>query len=111
MVLTVPPGNARRRHRSSGGQSANERPHDVSPKPANLTCSRQVTSWISRQGQTGLGLEAQQQVIMDYLNGGKWTLVANFTEVEPGKDADTNRSQLEKALRMCRFHRATRDGC
>ena len=63
-----------------------------------------------RQGQTGLGLEAQQQVIMDYLNGGKWTLVANFTEVEPGKD-DTNRSQLEKALRMCRFHRATRHGC
>ena len=47
---------------------------------------------------------------MDYLNGGKWTLVANFTEVEPGKD-DTNRSQLEKALRMCRFHRATRHGC
>ena len=39
---TVPPGNARRRHRSSGGQSANERPHDVSPKPANLTCSRQT---------------------------------------------------------------------
>ena len=40
MVLTVPPGNARRRHRSSVGQSANERPHDVSPKPAKLICSR-----------------------------------------------------------------------
>ncbi len=40
MVLTVPPGNARRRHRSSGGQNVNERPHDVSPKPANLICSR-----------------------------------------------------------------------
>ena len=26
---------------SSAGQSANEQPHDVSPKPANLTCSRQ----------------------------------------------------------------------
>src|SRR6478672_6537212 len=39
MVLTLPTGNGRRRH--SGGQSANEQPHDVSPKPANLTCSRQ----------------------------------------------------------------------
>ena len=42
MVLTVSPGNARRRHRSSGGQNANERPHDVSPRPANLICSRHL---------------------------------------------------------------------
>ena len=60
----------------------------------------------ARQGQSGLGLEAQQQIVMDYLNGGKWTLVADFTEIESGKD-DTNRPQLEKALRMCRVHRAT----
>src|SRR5882724_12431201 len=40
MVLTVSPGNVCRRHRSSGRQSANERPNDVLPKPANLICSR-----------------------------------------------------------------------
>jgi DNA invertase Pin-like site-specific DNA recombinase len=60
----------------------------------------------ARQGQSGLGLEAQQQIVMDYLNGGKWTLVADFTEIESGKD-DTNRPQPEGALRMCRVHRAT----
>jgi DNA invertase Pin-like site-specific DNA recombinase len=60
----------------------------------------------ARQGQSGLGLEAQQQTVMDYLNGGRWKLVADFTEVESGKD-DANRPQLEKALRMCRVHRAT----
>ena len=43
MVLTVSPGNARRRYRSSAGQNSNERPHDVSPKPAKLISSRQPT--------------------------------------------------------------------
>lgn len=60
----------------------------------------------ARQGQSGLGLEAQQQTVMDYLNGGRWKLVADFTEVESGKDA-ANRPQLDKALRACRIHRAT----
>jgi DNA invertase Pin-like site-specific DNA recombinase len=60
----------------------------------------------ARQGQSGLGLEAQQQIVMDYLNGGRWKLVADFTEVESGKDA-ANRPQLDQALRMCRVHRAT----
>ena len=41
MVLTVPPGGGRRRHRSFVGQTSNERPHHVSPKPANFMCSRQ----------------------------------------------------------------------
>src|SRR5580658_7646957 len=45
MVLAVSPGNGRRRHRSSAGQSKNERPHDVSPKPAKLICSRQVVGF------------------------------------------------------------------
>ncbi len=58
-----------------------------------------------RQGQSGLGLEAQQQVVGDWLNGGNWQVVASFTEVESGKD-DANRPELAKALRMCRVHRA-----
>ena len=60
----------------------------------------------ARQGISGLGLEAQQAVVTDYLNGGRWKLVSSFTEVESGKD-DTNRPDLSKALRMCRVHRAT----
>jgi hypothetical protein len=41
-----------------------------------------------RQGQSGLGLEAQQKAVLDYLNGGSWTLAGEFTEVESGKHAD-----------------------
>jgi len=38
------------------------------------------------------------------LNGGAWTLTAEFTEVESGKRAD--RPELAKALAACRLHRA-----
>jgi DNA invertase Pin-like site-specific DNA recombinase len=41
---------------------------------------------------------------MDYLNGGAWELVAEFTEVESGKHAE--RPQLQKALEACRKHKA-----
>ena len=37
------------------------------------------------QGVSGLGLEAQRTVVNDYLNGGRWKLVAEFTEVESGQ--------------------------
>ena len=59
----------------------------------------------ARQGRSGLGLEAQRQAVTDYLNGGRWKLCAEFTEVESGKRAD--RPQLEKALAACRVHAAT----
>jgi DNA invertase Pin-like site-specific DNA recombinase len=57
-----------------------------------------------RQGQSGLGLEAQQTAVLNYLDGGNWTMVADFTEVESGKRAD--RPELTKALAACRKHRA-----
>jgi DNA invertase Pin-like site-specific DNA recombinase len=59
----------------------------------------------ARQGRSGLGLEGQQQAVGDYLNGGAWTLLAEFTEVETGKRND--RPQLVAALSACRAHRAT----
>src|SRR5215218_3176352 len=58
-----------------------------------------------RQGKSGLGLEAQQKAVLDYLDGGKWELVETFTEVESGKRAD--RPELAKALEACRRHKAT----
>jgi hypothetical protein len=58
-----------------------------------------------RQGRSGLGLEAQQGAVRDYLNGGDWRLVAELTEVESGKRSD--RPKLAKALKLCRLHGAT----
>lgn len=57
-----------------------------------------------RQGRSGLGLEAQRQAVAAYLNGGDWSIVAEFTEVETGKRAD--RPELDKALAAARLHRA-----
>lgn len=53
-----------------------------------------------KQGRSGLGLEAQKQTVNDRLNGGDWTLVGEFTEVESGRVS--HRPELEKALAFCR---------
>jgi DNA invertase Pin-like site-specific DNA recombinase len=59
----------------------------------------------ARQGRSGLGLEAQQEAVRAYLNGGDWQLVAEVIEVESGKRSD--RPKLAEALRLCRLHKAT----
>jgi DNA invertase Pin-like site-specific DNA recombinase len=58
----------------------------------------------SQQGESGLGLEAQRKAVADYLNGGSWTLVSEFVEVESGRNAA--RPKLAEALAMCRAYRA-----
>jgi DNA invertase Pin-like site-specific DNA recombinase len=60
----------------------------------------------TRQGRSGLGLAAQQRAVHEHLNGGRWRIVAEFTEVESGKRAD-NRPKLAEALAACRVHGAT----
>jgi hypothetical protein len=45
-----------------------------------------------RQGKSGLGLEAPKKAVLDYLSGGAWELVGEFTEVE---SAATGRSSSE----------------
>jgi DNA invertase Pin-like site-specific DNA recombinase len=57
-----------------------------------------------RQGRSGLGLEAQQKAVRDYLDGGAWEIVAEFVEIESGKRAD--RPELARALDACRKHKA-----
>jgi DNA invertase Pin-like site-specific DNA recombinase len=42
--------------------------------------------------------------VEDYLNGGTWSLVAQFTEIESGKR--NNRPELEKALAVCKRQKA-----
>jgi len=59
-----------------------------------------------RQGRSGLGLDAQRKAVADYLNGGRWTLVDEFEEIESGK-RDDNRPKLAEALAACRVHGAT----
>lgn len=58
-----------------------------------------------RQAASGLGLEAQQEAVRSYLNGGSWQLVAEVVEIESGKRSD--RPKLAEALRLCRLHGAT----
>lgn len=59
----------------------------------------------AQQGKSGLGLEAQEAAVKNYLNGGSWELVGEFTEIESGKRK--NRPQLAAALAMCRKQKAT----
>lgn len=59
----------------------------------------------ARQGRSGLGLEVRRKAVTDYLNGGAWTVVAEFTEVESGK-SDANRPQLQRAIAACRVYGA-----
>lgn len=59
----------------------------------------------TRQGASGLGLAAQRSAVESYLNGGDWTLVEEFVEIESGKN--TARPELAAALAACRLHGAT----
>lgn len=59
----------------------------------------------ARQGRSGLGLGAQREAVTAYLNGGNWTVLADFVEVESGRKSD--RPELAKAMDLCRLTGAT----
>lgn len=59
----------------------------------------------ARQGTSGLGLEAQQKAVSDYLAGRKAVVLDQVVEVESGKRSD--RPELSRALSLCRLHGAT----
>ena len=59
----------------------------------------------ARQGASGLGLEAQRKAVTDYLNGGNWSVIREFVEVESGAKGD--RPELAKAMALCRLRNAT----
>ena len=58
-----------------------------------------------KQGESGLGLEAQREAVLSYLNGGKWNLLEEYVEVESGKKSE--RPQLAAAMEKCRKQKAT----
>ncbi len=49
-----------------------------------------------KQGRSGLGIEAQRQAVTQYLNGGRWTVAAEYVETESGRRSD--RPKLNAAL-------------
>jgi len=63
----------------------------------------------AKQGESGLGLEAQESSVLSYLNGGEWELLDSFHEVETGKGSNAldRRPQLKAALHACKKYGAT----
>lgn len=58
-----------------------------------------------KQGKSGLGLEAQQSSVGQFIERHRGEILDSFTEVESGKKAD--RPELEKAIRRCKLTGAT----
>ena len=58
-----------------------------------------------KQGQSGLGLEAQRKAVEDYLNGGDWTVIEELVEIESGKN--NRRPKLIEAIDLCKASGAT----
>jgi DNA invertase Pin-like site-specific DNA recombinase len=54
-----------------------------------------------QQGRSGLGIEAQQAAVRAYLDGGRWSVIGEFTEIESGKL--NTRPQLAAAFEQCRL--------
>ena len=62
----------------------------------------------ARQGRSGLGLEAQRQAVVDYINGNGSKVIAEFVETESGKGSNAlaKRPVLKEALAYCKAHKA-----
>jgi DNA invertase Pin-like site-specific DNA recombinase len=58
-----------------------------------------------KQGDSGLGLEAQQAAVQAFANEKNATIIRQYTEVETGKSA--NRPELEKSLAHAKRAKAT----
>ena len=58
-----------------------------------------------KQGESGLGLEAQQSCVTDYARYGQHEIIAAFREIETGKRAD--RPELAKAIAHAKRAKAT----
>lgn len=72
-----------------------------------------MKSWVSylrvstqRQGESGLGLEAQRHAVSEYIRSHEGELLTEFTETESGKKT-SNRPQLLSAVDLCKRKRAT----
>lgn len=60
----------------------------------------------TKQGQSGLGLEAQQQAVAQHIAATGAQLVSEYVEVESGRKTDKARPQLAAALAQCKKDKA-----
>jgi DNA invertase Pin-like site-specific DNA recombinase len=61
-----------------------------------------------KQGHSGLGLEAQRELVRTFLNGGRWSVIGEFTEIESGtRKRLKHRPMLQAALDLARKQKAT----
>ncbi len=62
----------------------------------------------AQQGRSGLGLDAQRESVLAYLDGGKWELLKEFTEVETGKGSNAldRRPVLKETIEFAKKHKA-----
>ena len=91
---------------STTGNAAQGENHGAPPAAealAKFVAYHRVST--AKQGRSGLGLEAQRAAVAAYLNGGAWDLIAEFTEVESGKNIE--RPELQKALEFAELTNAT----
>lgn len=63
----------------------------------------------AKQGRSGLGLEAQQEAVRQFIGAGPRKLLKEFTEVETGKGSNAlnKRPQLQAAMKHAEKHKAT----
>jgi DNA invertase Pin-like site-specific DNA recombinase len=73
--------------------------------PANKRFVTYIRVSTQKQGASGLGLEAQQKSVGDYLRQHGGMVVQEYREVESGKVND--RPKLQAALKRCRQSKAT----
>lgn len=71
-------------------------------KPTSYIAYYRVST--TRQGKSGLGLEAQQSTVETFLSSHGGNLLESFTEIESGKNG--NREQLQKAIKRCKVKNA-----
>jgi DNA invertase Pin-like site-specific DNA recombinase len=71
---------------------------------------RQAIGYIrvstTKQGRSGLGLEAQQEALQRFAEAEGFAFAETFTEVESGKHGDDHRPELAKALKRARKAKA-----
>jgi DNA invertase Pin-like site-specific DNA recombinase len=58
-----------------------------------------------KQGRSGLGLDAQKEIVKGYLASSSGKVLEEFTEIESGKNG--SRPELTKALEVCQKNKAT----